>query len=95
MVAPELTLGQLAQVRSGKYLVDVQSVTKVGRHVSVPADEIGALSGPHLPGDWPSLSKTRRWSPDCRLPRREREQTDDLGSGDEAQPMNHATGDLH
>ncbi len=76
VVAPELNLGQLAQVLRGKYLVDVQSVTKVKVSRSWPT-RLGALSGPHLPGDWPSLSKTRRWSPDCRRPRREREQTDD------------------
>ncbi|QUR68302.1 2-oxoacid:acceptor oxidoreductase subunit alpha [Mycobacterium spongiae] len=40
VVAPEMNLGQLALVLRGKYLVDVQSVTKV-KGVSFLADEIG------------------------------------------------------
>jgi 2-oxoglutarate ferredoxin oxidoreductase subunit alpha len=49
VVAPEMNLGQLALVLRGKYLVDIQSVTKV-QGVSFLADEIGrviraALSG--------------------------------------------------
>jgi 2-oxoglutarate ferredoxin oxidoreductase subunit alpha len=49
VVAPEMNLGQLALVLRGRYLVDIQSVTKV-QGVSFLADEIGrviraALSG--------------------------------------------------
>ncbi|HET9876684.1 MAG TPA: 2-oxoacid:acceptor oxidoreductase subunit alpha [Mycobacterium sp.] len=49
VVAPEMNLGQLALLLRGKYLVDVQSVTKV-QGVSFLADEVGrvirgALSG--------------------------------------------------
>jgi 2-oxoglutarate ferredoxin oxidoreductase subunit alpha len=49
VVAPEMNLGQLALLLRGKYLVDIQSVTKV-QGVSFLADEIGrviraALSG--------------------------------------------------
>jgi 2-oxoglutarate ferredoxin oxidoreductase subunit alpha len=42
VVAPEMNLGQLALVLRGKYLVDVQSVTKV-QGVSFLADEIGRV----------------------------------------------------
>jgi 2-oxoglutarate ferredoxin oxidoreductase subunit alpha len=49
VVAPEMNLGQLALLLRGKYLVDIQSVTKV-QGVSFLADEVGrviraALSG--------------------------------------------------
>jgi 2-oxoglutarate ferredoxin oxidoreductase subunit alpha len=49
VVAPEMNLGQLALLLRGKYLVDIQSVTKV-QGVNFLADEIGrviraALSG--------------------------------------------------
>jgi 2-oxoglutarate/2-oxoacid ferredoxin oxidoreductase subunit alpha len=42
VVAPELNLGQLALLLRGKYLVDVQSVTKV-QGVSFLADEVGRV----------------------------------------------------
>ncbi|MDD4867346.1 MAG: 2-oxoacid:acceptor oxidoreductase subunit alpha [Mycobacterium sp.] len=42
VVAPEMNLGQLALVLRGKYLVDVQSVSKV-QGVSFLADEIGRV----------------------------------------------------
>jgi len=42
VVAPEMNLGQLALVLRGKYLVDVQSVTKV-QGVSFLADEVGRV----------------------------------------------------
>ncbi|WP_156664545.1 2-oxoacid:acceptor oxidoreductase subunit alpha [Mycobacterium sp. 852002-51057_SCH5723018] len=42
VVCPEMNLGQLALVLRGKYLVDVQSVTKV-QGVAFLADEIGRL----------------------------------------------------
>jgi 2-oxoglutarate/2-oxoacid ferredoxin oxidoreductase subunit alpha len=42
VVAPEMNLGQLALVLRGKYLVDVQSVTKV-QGVSFLVDEIGRV----------------------------------------------------
>ncbi|AKN16631.1 2-oxoglutarate ferredoxin oxidoreductase subunit alpha [Mycobacterium haemophilum DSM 44634] len=42
VVAPEMNLGQLAMVLRGKYLVDVQSVTKV-QGVSFLADEVGRV----------------------------------------------------
>ncbi len=42
VVAPEMNMGQLALLLRGKYLVDVQSVTKV-QGVSFLADEIGRL----------------------------------------------------
>src|ERR1700739_2077923 len=42
VVAPELNLGQLALLLRGKYLVDVQSVTKV-QGVAFLADEVGRL----------------------------------------------------
>lgn len=42
VVAPEMNLGQLAMLLRGKYLVDVQSVTKV-QGVSFLADEIGRV----------------------------------------------------
>jgi 2-oxoglutarate ferredoxin oxidoreductase subunit alpha len=42
VVAPEMNLGQLALILRGKYLVDVQSVTKV-QGVSFLADEIGRV----------------------------------------------------
>src|SRR6201993_3428116 len=42
VVAPEMNLGQLALVLRGKYLVDVQSVTKV-QGVAFLADEIGRV----------------------------------------------------
>ena len=42
VVAPEMNMGQLALVLRGKYLVDVQSVTKV-QGVSFLADEVGRV----------------------------------------------------
>ena len=42
VVAPEMNLGQLALILRGKYLVDVQSVSKV-QGVSFLADEIGRV----------------------------------------------------
>jgi len=42
VVAPEMNLGQLALLLRGKYLVDVQSVTKV-QGVAFLADEVGRL----------------------------------------------------
>ncbi|EUA01875.1 acceptor oxidoreductase, alpha subunit [Mycobacterium kansasii 662] len=42
VVAPEMNLGQLALVLRGKYLVDIQSVTKV-QGLSFLADEIGRV----------------------------------------------------
>src|SRR6201993_741985 len=42
VVAPEMNLGQLALILRGKFLVDVQSVTKV-QGVSFLADEIGRV----------------------------------------------------
>jgi 2-oxoglutarate/2-oxoacid ferredoxin oxidoreductase subunit alpha len=42
VVAPEMNLGQLALVLRGKYLVDVQSVSKV-QGVAFLADEIGRV----------------------------------------------------
>jgi 2-oxoglutarate/2-oxoacid ferredoxin oxidoreductase subunit alpha len=42
VVAPEMNLGQLALVLRGKYLVDIQSVTKV-QGVSFLADEVGRV----------------------------------------------------
>ena len=42
VVAPEMNLGQLALLLRGKYLVDVQSVTKV-QGVSFLADEVGRI----------------------------------------------------
>ncbi|WP_343600998.1 2-oxoacid:acceptor oxidoreductase subunit alpha [Mycobacterium sp.] len=42
VVAPEMNLGQLALLLRGKYLVDVQSVTKVAG-VSFLADEVGRV----------------------------------------------------
>jgi 2-oxoglutarate ferredoxin oxidoreductase subunit alpha len=42
VVAPEMNLGQLALLLRGKYLVDIQSVTKV-QGVSFLADEIGRV----------------------------------------------------
>jgi 2-oxoglutarate/2-oxoacid ferredoxin oxidoreductase subunit alpha len=42
VVAPEMNLGQLALLLRGKYLVDVQSVTKV-QGVSFLADEVGRV----------------------------------------------------
>jgi 2-oxoglutarate ferredoxin oxidoreductase subunit alpha len=42
VVAPELNLGQLALLLRGKYLVDVQSVTKV-QGVLFLADEVGRV----------------------------------------------------
>src|SRR6202008_2041626 len=42
VVAPEMNLGQLALVLRGKYLVDIQSVTKV-QGVAFLADEIGRI----------------------------------------------------
>ncbi len=42
VVAPEMNMGQLALLLRGKYLVDVQSVTKV-QGVSFLADEIGRV----------------------------------------------------
>jgi 2-oxoglutarate/2-oxoacid ferredoxin oxidoreductase subunit alpha len=42
VVAPEMNLGQLALILRGKYLVDVQSVTKI-QGVSFLADEIGRV----------------------------------------------------
>ena len=42
VVCPEMNLGQLALVLRGKYLVDVQSVTKV-QGVAFLADEIGRI----------------------------------------------------
>jgi 2-oxoglutarate ferredoxin oxidoreductase subunit alpha len=42
VVAPEMNLGQLAMVLRGKYLVDIQSVTKV-QGVSFLVDEIGRV----------------------------------------------------
>ncbi|HKI41072.1 MAG: 2-oxoacid:acceptor oxidoreductase subunit alpha [Mycobacterium sp.] len=49
VVAPEMNLGQLALVLRGKYLVDVQSVTKV-QGVSFLADEIGRVIRAALAG---------------------------------------------
>jgi 2-oxoglutarate ferredoxin oxidoreductase subunit alpha len=42
VVAPEMNLGQLALLLRGKYLVDVQSVTKV-QGISFLADEVGRV----------------------------------------------------
>ena len=42
VVCPEMNLGQLALVLRGKYLVDIQSVSKV-QGVSFLADEIGRV----------------------------------------------------
>jgi 2-oxoglutarate/2-oxoacid ferredoxin oxidoreductase subunit alpha len=42
VVAPEMNLGQLALVLRGKYLVDIQSVTKV-QGVSFLVDEVGRV----------------------------------------------------
>jgi 2-oxoglutarate ferredoxin oxidoreductase subunit alpha len=42
VVCPEMNLGQLALLLRGKYLVDVQSVTKV-QGVSFLADEVGRV----------------------------------------------------
>ncbi len=49
VVAPEMNLGQLALVLRGKYLVDVQSVTKV-KGVSFLADEVGRFIRAALAG---------------------------------------------
>jgi 2-oxoglutarate/2-oxoacid ferredoxin oxidoreductase subunit alpha len=49
VVAPEMNLGQLALVLRGKYLVDVQSVTKV-QGVSFLADEIERVISAALAG---------------------------------------------
>jgi len=42
VVCPEMNLGQLALILRGKYLVDVQSVTKV-QGLAFLADEIGRV----------------------------------------------------
>ena len=42
VVAPEMNLGQLALVLRGKYLVDVQSVSKV-QGLAFLADEVGRV----------------------------------------------------
>ncbi|MEY8015422.1 MULTISPECIES: 2-oxoacid:acceptor oxidoreductase subunit alpha [Mycobacterium] len=49
VVAPEMNLGQLALVLRGKYLVDVQSVTKV-QGVAFLADEVSRLINAALGG---------------------------------------------
>ncbi|MFY2860783.1 2-oxoacid:acceptor oxidoreductase subunit alpha [Mycobacterium sp. THU-M104] len=49
VVAPEMNLGQLASVLRGKYLVDVQSVTKV-QGVAFLADEVSRLINAALGG---------------------------------------------
>jgi 2-oxoglutarate ferredoxin oxidoreductase subunit alpha len=49
VVAPEMNLGQLALLLRGKYLVDVQSVTKV-QGVAFLADEIGRVIRAALAG---------------------------------------------
>lgn len=58
VVAPELNLGQLAQVLRGKYLVDVQSVTKV-KGVSFLADEIGRFIRAALAGRLAELEQDK------------------------------------
>ena len=55
-----MNLGQLALLLRGKYLVDVQSVTKV-QGVAFLADEVGRITAPHW-ADLLKSSKTRRWS---------------------------------
>ncbi len=49
VVCPEMNLGQLALLLRGKYLVDVQSVTKV-QGMAFLADEIGRVIGAALDG---------------------------------------------
>jgi 2-oxoglutarate/2-oxoacid ferredoxin oxidoreductase subunit alpha len=49
VVCPEMNLGQLALVLRGKYLVDVQSVSKV-QGVSFLADEVSRLISAALGG---------------------------------------------
>jgi len=49
VVAPEMNLGQLALLLRGKYLVDVQSVTKV-QGISFLADEVGRVIRAALAG---------------------------------------------
>lgn len=68
VVAPEMNLGQLALVLRGKYLVDVQSVSKV-QGVAFLADEIGRVIRAALGGRWPKSRTTRRWSPEWRRQR--------------------------
>lgn len=58
VVAPELNLGQLAQVLRGKYLVDVQSVTKV-KGVSFLVDEIGRFIRAALAGRLAELEQDK------------------------------------
>jgi len=62
VVCPEMNLGQLALLLRGKYLVDVQSVTKV-QGVAFLADEVGRLIRAALGG---TLAENRARQDDGR-----------------------------
>lgn len=69
-------MGQLAQVLRGKYLVDVQSVTKV-KGVSFLADEIGRFIRAALAGRLAELEQDKTLVARLSAATAEREQTDD------------------
>ncbi len=58
VVAPEMNLGQLALLLRGKYLVDVQSVTKV-QGVAFLADEVSRLINAALGGTWAEIEQDK------------------------------------
>ncbi|OBF61948.1 2-oxoglutarate ferredoxin oxidoreductase subunit alpha [Mycobacterium sp. 852002-50816_SCH5313054-b] len=59
VVCPEMNLGQLALILRGKYLVDVQSVTKV-QGVAFLADEIGRLIRAALGGTLAEVEQDKK-----------------------------------
>jgi 2-oxoglutarate ferredoxin oxidoreductase subunit alpha len=59
VVCPEMNLGQLALVLRGKYLVDVQSVTKV-QGVAFLADEIGRIIRAALGGRLAEIEQDKK-----------------------------------
>ena len=67
VVLPEMNLGQLALLLRGKYLVDVQSVTKV-QGMAFLADEVGASSRRAGRDAGRNGATTRRGSPGWRRP---------------------------